>query len=743
ADWGADIYEINGDIWAIYQDAEEEFGDTVTTDQLADSFVIKAAQYDAESGSFGEPVSVSGSDGYNHSAAMGEVNGEPAAVWVNNTDTDFFGLNSTNSIMYSLCEQGTWSEPAEYLNGQNTVTGLAIGDVDGAMQIAYMTDGDNDLSTADDITLYTDGQTVSAGAISGLYIGELPSVSGDVICWYESGTLKYKGTAEIESLGEELGITSKYAVAGSSILYYGADAEDKSCVYMTSCNGSSWSAPVMIYRSDNEISQFAACGEMAVFMDTELTVADEDVTDSSVMKYFLYNEYTDAELTGTDLNYEDITEGGDLPVTLTVENKGTSSINGLSVEIADEDGAVLETNVSTVIELGEMAEIVVEMPVEKVDDREYTVTISAENDLNETNDSAVLTLGRTELSVTSKEVVGGNNAYLVVDIHNESYIPAGGTLLLTNEEGKKLKRVQIENIDGKTTHQELFDISELLSAGKDTGIITVEVSTEKEEYYSFNNTIDQYIREIDGDIPYAIISFLDSDGGELTSAVYDIGDEIIAPALPSGSAGWMVYGDEAKQTVTEFGTAVRDMIYIAKDGAAPPQNIKAEAGDGKVTLSWDEVEGAEKYAVYIYENNEYTCLDSKITGTSYTASGLTNGTKYGFKLKAYAGAWSAASTMVYATPNVANIVPKNVKASAGDAKVQVKWDAVEGAESYRVMVWDGTKWTGYNTTATSYMVRNLTNGKKYAFAVKTYANGAYSDTSAIVYATPVAASIIP
>ena len=124
------------------------------------------------------------------------------------------------------------------------------------------------------------------------------------------------------------------------------------------------------------------------------------------------------------------------------------------------------------------------------------------------------------------------------------------------------------------------------------------------------------------------------------------------------------------------------------------------------------------------------------TTTSYMVINLTNGKKYAFAVKAYAnGVYGETSEIVYATP-VASIIPAGVKAGAGDAKVQVKWNAVTGASSYRVMVWDGAKWTGYNTTATSYMVRNLTNGKKYAFVVKAYINGAYSANSTTVYATP-------
>ncbi|MBP1543224.1 MAG: fibronectin type III domain-containing protein [Oscillospiraceae bacterium] len=44
-------------------------------------------------------------------------------------------------------------------------------------------------------------------------------------------------------------------------------------------------------------------------------------------------------------------------------------------------------------------------------------------------------------------------------------------------------------------------------------------------------------------------------------------------------------------------------------------------------------------------------LDSNVKATTYTATDLTNGTEYGFKVKACVnGKWSAASLISYATP---------------------------------------------------------------------------------------------
>ena len=180
-----------------------------------------------------------------------------------------------------------------------------------------------------------------------------------------------------------------------------------------------------------------------------------------------------------------------------------------------------------------------------------------------------------------------------------------------------------------------------------------------------------------------------------------------------------------------------DLPCILK-GAPVPQNVEVYAGNGKAMVKWDPVIGASKYAVYLYNNGAYTCKSAAVTGTSYTVTGLTNNTQYGFKVKAYVGgSWQDASSMVYIIPSTLGI-PQNFKASAGDAKVDLKWSGICEATKYAVYLYNNGTYTCKSSavTGTSFAVTGLANGVKYGFKVKAYVNGAWKEATSLVYATP-------
>jgi fibronectin type 3 domain-containing protein len=188
---------------------------------------------------------------------------------------------------------------------------------------------------------------------------------------------------------------------------------------------------------------------------------------------------------------------------------------------------------------------------------------------------------------------------------------------------------------------------------------------------------------------------------------------------------------------------------ITMGGSSPalgaPTNVVATAGDRSVALGWSAVTGATGYRVYrrTSSGSSYTLIASP-TATTYTNTGLTNGTTYQYVVRAFnATLTSADSLAVSATPSAATLAPPTgVTATAGNGSVSLSWGAVTGASGYRVYR-SATSGGPYSllasTTSRTYSNTGLSNGTTYYYVVRAYNATVQSVDSQQVAATPTAA----
>jgi hypothetical protein len=170
----------------------------------------------------------------------------------------------------------------------------------------------------------------------------------------------------------------------------------------------------------------------------------------------------------------------------------------------------------------------------------------------------------------------------------------------------------------------------------------------------------------------------------------------------------------------------------------------ATAGNAQVSLSWTASNGATLYYVKrsATSGGPYAQISAP-SATSYTDTGLTNGTSYFYVVSAYNSVGqSANSSEVSATPMAPSTppaVPANLQATAGNAQVSLSWTASSGATSYHLKR-STTSGSGYTQiaapTATSYTDTGLTNGMAYFYVVSALNAAGESANSAPTTATP-------
>jgi predicted phage tail protein len=236
------------------------------------------------------------------------------------------------------------------------------------------------------------------------------------------------------------------------------------------------------------------------------------------------------------------------------------------------------------------------------------------------------------------------------------------------------------------------------------------------------------------------------------------------PAMLAGqgpaSAGVTAPAGTLQPGVSVVLTAAREpQARILNPG--PPTGLSATAGNGQVTLSWnapasDGGAAIIGYDVYLGTSSHGESASpvntSLITGTSYTVSGLKNGTTYYFTAGAVnrANLHSGVSAEASATP-VAPVTapgaPRGLTATAGDTTVSLSWkapgsDGGAAITGYRVYQGTGKKPVA-SVAGTSATVKGLADGTTYSFRVRAVNKAGEGPASGAASATPTAATTKP
>jgi fibronectin type 3 domain-containing protein len=174
-----------------------------------------------------------------------------------------------------------------------------------------------------------------------------------------------------------------------------------------------------------------------------------------------------------------------------------------------------------------------------------------------------------------------------------------------------------------------------------------------------------------------------------------------------------------------------------------PTGLSASAGDGQVSLSWNASSGATSYEIFRgTSSGGETLVASNVTTTSFLDTGLTDGVKYYYEVKAVNSAGTSGfSNEASATPQVPPpAAPTGLSATAGNGQVVLKWNASSGATSYEIF--RGTA-SGTETllvsglTSISFTDTSVLNGTTYFYVVKAVNPGGVSAASNEVSATPI------
>lgn len=142
---------------------------------------------------------------------------------------------------------------------------------------------------------------------------------------------------------------------------------------------------------------------------------------------------------------------------------------------------------------------------------------------------------------------------------------------------------------------------------------------------------------VDGAEAYAVAEYV---GGRYVTYTLDCRDTTYTVSdLANGYEHSFLVQAKVGGRWSSFGPA--NLVKATPEGAMRP-SVSAEPADRSVALTWDPVPGAERYAVAVREGSGWRTFTYDCRGTSYTATGLSNGAEYEFLVQALCmGRWSS------------------------------------------------------------------------------------------------------
>ncbi len=238
---------------------------------------------------------------------------------------------------------------------------------------------------------------------------------------------------------------------------------------------------------------------------------------------------------------------------------------------------------------------------------------------------------------------------------------------------------------------------------------------------------------VDGAVSYQLFRAASEEGP------FELLAEVSQPGYTdtSAEAGTAYYYQLKALTQTAGAdSASSEIKYRTCDLPRPEVTITNVASSGKIKLSWTEVPGATEYKIYRATSKGGTYKLLKTTEKlSFTNTSVTAGTTYYYKVKAIHENTAANSAYTPIKSRTCDLAQPEVRISENSkGKPRVRWEAVKGAEEYKVYrSTDGAEWKLMKTTtSTSYTNTSAKEGRTYyykvrAIAAKSAANSAYSE----------------
>lgn len=505
ADFNYDVNVRGQVIDIIWQKANQVFVETSGLDDIARGNEIYYTQLNTQDNTIQPLIRLTNDELSDQSAQIKTLNSNGVVAWVSNgMEEGFFGLNNTYRLNYASLDNLS--------NVQSVIASGIISDIEiiplnGQLTVFYTVDQDRDLNTSSDREIwFIDANqqaaqyTQNTSLESNLKAITLNGQTG--LSWYSEGNVHYTfdltnvysifnpelETMETDHYSIIEGNTNKIHLVWEKTNETGESVS--TVIYAKEYDGTNWTTSYPLVETASELSS-----ELSGYtIDDTLVLGYLNTrginTETPISSIKVVRSEPSPDLALINVSYlpELAHEGEVLPLNFTVKNEGAQAISNFKIYLNE---TLLEERTDVLIGSGETKEFTVNsytIPSDFSTAQTHTLRLEVVDEVDVLDNSYLVTMGQTELSVDVDRQFLDEKEYASIIIKNESLIAQDVLLTLTDPDNPETVIYQetIPSLDNTVIHTIVLGLDEL-KVSELSKAINFTISSPNEEKNPLNN----------------------------------------------------------------------------------------------------------------------------------------------------------------------------------------------------------------------------------------------------------------
>lgn len=495
ADFTPDIATDGENTYLAWTDTKSTFDSDTDMSEVAAACEIKLAKFNTTTKLFENVVQLTNNATLDVLPNLAIRNGSANVVWKNNSANAFLENAGTETV-YKATQTASGFTTTEVYSSPNKIYELVT---DGENTVLSV-DGDGNQTDSTDSEIFAINSQNIPAKLTDNSSGEnnlaFSKINGQTMLTYLCDGTLYSSAdlTTVTALSDtDALIFGKYQFVGNklfSVESVGGSAE----IFSYSINEEGlWSDPVQVSFTDKYIRNPAFVdnnGEInCVFLNTSAVITEEDVLETTDLCTSVIQDFHSIEIMDISYDSDDIIPGGTLPITIALRNTGTVNESTFNVSVTDKNGStVANTSISKNIKSGQTAELAAEIPLDNTLDSKKTYSIM----VNGTNcdDSDELSIGYTQLMLSTKTGIQDDTLGVLLNITNDSAIATNARLVVKGSEDDEevLDSFVLGEIGANTSLSYYLNNEKICAYKAQTDILYFELVSEKDEISLADNT---------------------------------------------------------------------------------------------------------------------------------------------------------------------------------------------------------------------------------------------------------------